>query len=887
MIGKTISHYKILEELGQGGMGVVYRAEDTKLGRTVALKFLPPEFTQDAEAKERFKHEAQAAAVLNHNNICTVYEIDEYEGQSFISMEYIEGRSLKSIIDEGPMELAAALDIAMQVAGGLAEAHEKHVVHRDIKPSNIMITAKGQPKIMDFGLAKLRSRTVLTKEGTTLGTIAYMSPEQAKGRAVDHRTDIWSFGVMLFEMISGRRPFKGEYDQAMIYSLLNDSPEPLTALRTGVPPDLERIASKCMKKNSDERYQTASDIIADLRHLSRIMKEGATESLSHTEPLASRTQPRKLGWLPWLLLVVVVAILAVILVPRFFGTSDRAGDERAVSGLTMLVVLPFENLGASDDEYFADGITDAITARLGGLSGLGVISRQSAIQYKESGKSTRQISEELGVDYILEGTIQRERPSDPGSRVRIIPQLIRCSDDIHVWADTYDEDMTEVFELQTEIAERVARELDVTLLEPERRMLAAKPTENIEAYEYYLKGIDHRDRAVTEDESWAMVRMFEKAVELDQNFAIAWARLSMSYTWTYWRRLGEKYLTKAWEAAEEAMSIDPDCPDGHLAYGYYHYYGSRNYERALEHFYRVQKQMPANEDALQSIGYIKRRQGKWEEALQIFQSIYKMNPRSFAANWDHFGNTLMQMRRYDEAEKYIDRALSLAPDMAPAYYSKALIAILRDGDRELAKSYFQKGIDLEPAEKRCLLISYSEMKMIRITHETPCDVAENLKLAMCSPSSIIEDALVKVALAQCCIEKGNDKEAAALIDSALVILEKDLQGEGRLKVASYDALGWVYAHLGRKEEAIRAGKRAVELLPISKDAFDAPFYVQTLAQIYTIVGEYDAAVDQLEILLSVPSQLSVHSLRLDPIWDPLRDHPRFMELLERFDPENI
>jgi serine/threonine protein kinase/tetratricopeptide (TPR) repeat protein len=885
MIGKTISHYRIVEELGRGGMGVVYKAEDTKLGRTVALKFLPPEFTQDAEAKERFKHEAQAAAVLNHNNICTVYEIDEHEGQSFISMEYIEGLSLKSMIASGPLELSATMDIAIQIAAGLSEAHEKDVVHRDIKPANIMITAKGQAKIMDFGLAKLRSRTVLTREGTTLGTIAYMSPEQAKGRAVDHRTDIWSFGVMLFEMISGRRPFKGDYDQAMIYSLLNDSPEPLTAIRTGVPPELERIAAKCMEKNPDERYQTVADLMADLRHLGRIMKEDVTEDRSRAEPLPSRTKAGKLGWFPWVIVIAVVAVLAVILVPRFFGTSDKAGDERASSGLTMLVVLPFENLGSPDDEYFADGITDAITARLGGLSGLGVISRQSAIQYKESGKSTRQISEELGVDYILEGTIQRERSSDPGSRVRIIPQLVRCSDDIHVWADTYDEDMTEVFKLQTEIAERVARELDVALLEPERRMLAAKPTENVEAYEYYLKGIDHRDRAVNEDESWAMVRMFEKAVELDPNFAVAWARLSMSYTWMYWRMLGKEYLAKAWEAAEEAMRIDPDCPDGHLAYGYYHYYGSRNYERALEHFYKVQKQMPANVNAIQSIGFIKRRQGKWEEALKIFRSIYKVNPRSFAANWDHFGNTLIMIRRYDEAEKYIDRALSLAPDMAAAYYCKAEIAILRDGDRELAKSYFQKGIDLEPAERRCLYLGYSEMMMIRITHETPCEVAENLKLAMCSPSSIIEDALVKVALAQCCIEKGNDKEAAALMDSALVILEKDLQGEGQLKVKRHDALGWVYAHLGRKEDAIRAGKRAVELLPISKDAYDAPLYMHDLAQIYTIVGEYDAAVDQLEILLSVPSYVSVHSLRLDPVWDPLRDHPRFQLLLEENKPE--
>jgi len=891
MIGKTISHYKILEELGRGGMGVVYKAEDTKLRRTVALKFLPPEFTQDTEAKERFRHEAQAAATLNHTNICMVYEIDEHEGQSFISMEYIDGLSLKSIIGEGPMELQTTLDIAMQIAGGLTEAHEKDVVHRDIKPSNIMITAKGQPKIMDFGLAKLRSRTVLTKEGTTLGTIAYMSPEQATGKTVDQRTDIWSFGVMLYEMISGRRPFRGEYDQAMIYSLLNDSPEPLTALRTGVPLELERIAAKCMEKNADERYQTTADLMADLRRYKRVMKEDATADQSLAEPLPSQAipptatqaaRPRKLEWLPWLTVIVLVAVLGVILIPRFFGTSEDPGDDRTVSGLTMLVVLPFENLGSPDYEYFASGMTDAITARLAGLSGLGVISRQSAIQYRESGKSTREISEELGVDYILEGTIQRERPSDPSSRVRIIPQLIRCADDIHIWADTYDEDMTEVFRLQSEIAERVARELDVALLEPERRALAEKPTENIDAYEYYLRGIDHRDRAVNEEESWAAVQVFEKAVELDPNFAVAWAHLSISYTWLYWRMLGEEYLALAREAAEEAMRIDPDCPEGHLAFGFFHYYGSRNYEQALEHFYKVQKQMPANVDALESIGFIKRRQGKWEEALGIFKRAYKINPRSFAANWDHFGNTLMQMRRYDEAEIYIDHALSLAPDMPSAYFSKAVVAVLRDGDREHAKSYCQKGIDLLPPERRCILIGYVEMQILRIVHETPCNIAENMNLAKCSPSSVYEDALVKVELAQCSIENGNDQEAAALMDSARVILEKDMLGEGRLKAENYSTRGWVYAHLGRKEEAIRAGKRAVELLPISKDAFKGAHLLQRLAEIYTIVGEYEAAIDQLEILFSVPSLISAHYLRLDPIWDPLRDHPRFQQLIERY-----
>ena len=894
MIGRTISHYKILEKLGEGGMGVVYRAEDTKLRRTVALKFLSPQALGTEDEKARFVHEAQAAAALNHPNICTIYEIDEADGQTFIAMEYIEGRSLKDIIESGPLKLEEAQKISMQIAEGLHEAYRRQIVHRDIKPANIMITGEGRVKIMDFGLAKSPGRTQLTREGTTLGTVAYMSPEQSRGEAVDSRTDIWSLGVIMYEMVTGQRPFKGDYEQAVVYSILNEVSKPVTALRTGVPPELERIADKCMEKNPDERYQTAADLIADFRRLDRIMREDLSTSRSIVEPPPPSQQlvpekpasdvaaPRKLRWLPWIAVVVLAAVLAITYIPRYFGTSEEAVDERPVSGLTMLVVLPFQNLGPPEDEYFANGITDAITARLAGLSGLGVISRQSAIQYKEGGKSMRLISEELGVDYILEGTIQRERPSDPSSRVRIIPQLISCADDIHLWADTYDEDMTEVFRLQSEIAERVAHELDVALLEPERRELAAKPTENLEAYEYYLRGIEYADRRVEMDASLESVRMFEKAVELDPDFATAWAQLSRAYTWLHWLWDDRNALAKARAAVDEAMRIDPDLPEGHLALGFLYYHGSRDYDRALEHFNKVQKQRPGDGDATSAIGFIKRRQGKWEESLRHFERAIKVNPRSYMANFDNFGNTYIAMRRYDEAEKYIDRALSLVPGTPSAYYAKAEIAIFRDGDRELAKSYLQNMSDHSPPGERCPPLAIIEMSIIRIARDSASDRDDPMNQMRCIPSNAVDTAIVMMLQAECSRENNKRREAVALLDSARVILERDLQGEGRLTPDNYTALGFVYAYLGRKEEAIRAGERAVELLPISKDAYMGTRYVHRLAEIYTIVGEYEAAIDQLEILISVPSRISVHALRLDPMWDPLRDNPRFKHLLEKY-----
>jgi serine/threonine protein kinase/tetratricopeptide (TPR) repeat protein len=892
MIGRTISHYRILEKLGEGGMGVVYKAEDTKLRRTVALKFLSPQALGAKDEMARFVHEAQAAAALNHPNICTIHEIDEAEGQTFIAMEYIEGRSLKGMIESGPLKLEEAWNIVIQIAEGLHEAHRRRIVHRDIKPANIMVTGGGRVKIMDFGLAKSPGRMQLTREGTTLGTVAYMSPEQGRGDEVDSRTDIWSLGVIIYEMVTGQRPFRGDYEQAVIYSIMNEDPEPVTSLRTGVPVELERISDRCMEKDPAERYQTAADLVADLRRLGRIMGEELSVSRSTVkppppqqqtapeEPASDVSAPRKPRLLPWLVVVVLAAVLAITLVPRYFGTSEKSVEGQPATGLKMLAVIPFQNLGPPDDEYFADGITDAITARLAVLSGLGVISRQSAIQYKDGGKSTHQISEELGVDYILEGTIQRERPSDPTSRVRIIPQLIRCADDIHLWADTYDEDMTEVFRLQSEIAERVARELDVTLLEPERKALAEKPTENLEAYEFYLLGVEFRDRAVDMGTSRESVRMFEKAVELDPEFAIAWARLSRAYTWLYWMFGDSDALADARAAVDEAMRIDPDLLEGHLALGFLYYHGSLDYESALKHFNRVQKQRPGDSEANGAIGAIKRRQGKWEEALQHFERTFKVNPRSYMVNWDNLGNTYIALRRYDEAEKYIDRAMSLAPGTKGAYYSKAIIAILRDGDRELAKSYLQEMDDHTPPGEQCPPFAHIEPSIFRIARDSQSDRDD--RTMRCIPSSALDSAVVMTMQAGRSVENNKMQEAVALLDSARVVLERSLQVREWFVEVNYSALSFVYAYLGRKEDAIRAAEWAVQLLPISKDAFQGPDYVQRLAEIYAIVGEYEAAIDQLEILFSVPSRISVHSLRLDPMWDPLRYNPRFQQLLDKY-----
>lgn len=460
MIGQLISHYRILEKLGEGGMGVVYKAEDCRLGRNVALKFLAPELTRDPKAKARFVQEAEAASALDHPNVYTIYEIDESEdGRLFIAMACYDGETLKDRISRGAMKLEEALDIAWQVTQGLVQAHKRGIVHRDIKPANIFITRDGLVKIVDFGLAKLAGKTQLTRTGTPLGTVAYMSPEQARGEELDGQSDIWSLGVILFEMIAGGRPFCGDFDSAVIYNILNSVPISLTSLRPEVPSGLATIVACCLAKDRAERYQSAEDLLADLRQVADGGMAASLETvgLPPTRPRLTGFDSRRLR----LGLVVAAVLLAWVSIHYLVGTGPSPPG-----GRIMLAVLPFANLGLPEDGALCAGITDVITARLAGIKGLGVVSRQSTLPYRESTLSAREIGSELGVEYILEGTIQRESSSAGSGRVRIVPQLISVADDIHVWAGTFDESLEEVFEAETSIARRVAHELDITLLAP-------------------------------------------------------------------------------------------------------------------------------------------------------------------------------------------------------------------------------------------------------------------------------------------------------------------------------------------------------------------------------------------------------------------------------------
>ena len=882
MIGKTISHYRIIEKLGEGGMGVVYKAEDTKLKRTVALKFLPGELTRDPDAKERFIREAQAAAALNHPCICTIYEVGEHDGQSFIAMELVEGESLKERIECGPLPIDDAVSSAVEVGEGLGEAHEKGIVHRDIKPGNIMLTSRGQAKILDFGLARLGADMKLTKTDTTLGTVAYMSPEQTSGKDVDRRTDIWSLGVVLYEMVAGQRPFAGDYEAAVAHSILNDAPEPLTARRSNVPLELDRIVGKALAKNPSERYPHVEDMLVDLR---------ALRSATQSRPVAQGTKTaggrNKLAIAGAAAGIVVVIALAVAILPRLFRSGTQPRGPLAPSEQKMLVVLPFENLGSPEGEYFANGITDAITARLAGVSGLGVISRQSAMQYKKTTKTIRQIGKELGVDYVLEGTVQRERLGDPASRVRVIPQLVRVANDTHVWADTYDEDMTEVFRIQSDIAERVAAQLDVALLEPERRAMQKRPTENLAAYENYLRGTDYAYSLDVSNVELS-VSFFQKAVSLDPQFAEAWACLSIVHRALYWAFDRPGGLTPLIEAAKRAQQLAPDLPETHLALGYVAY-SQREFDRALEHFDRAERLRPNGETA-QAIGFTLRRMGRWQEALNYGEKAGRLLPRSADVFVDILGVTKQYLRRFDEAEQDADHAIWLLPEAADAHFLKAEVLAER-GDMSAANEAMlemSRRIEIADAAEFILpqgLTVWTATTYLRLFPETFTKAFEAFEAGPMERYRSIQPAMVAAThLARAIIyETSGDRQSArARYDSAMVHFERIIRSNPQSAYVPvyHSDLGLTYAGLGRCEEAIRTGEEAVRMIPISKDAVVGPSLIGNLAEIYLICGKHEAAIDQIETWLSVPSGISVDLLRVDPLWDPLRANPRFRRLVE-------
>jgi serine/threonine protein kinase/tetratricopeptide (TPR) repeat protein len=868
LVGRRIANFEIDKVIGYGGMGIVYLARDTKLKRYVAVKCISPKRAWQASDQNRFRREAELLASLNHPNIAVIHEIVEEDSSGYLILEYVQGETLAKRIACEPLSLEESLSIGLQIAEAISAAHQKAVVHRDLKPGNIKITPDNRIKVLDFGLAKSsvagdpKNDITATDTGRVIGTPAYMSPEQARGQPTDYKTDIWSFGCILYQMLTGHLPFEGQTTTDTLARIIEREPD-WQLLPERIPTNLRILLRRCLEKDLDRRLKDIAEACWEIRET---LKELATPQ-TKKNPVKFRTMTTLIG-------ILTLAIVLACIVLRHMPQEDIPLSAAEIR----LVVLPFENLGPYEDDYLANGITEAITARLGGIHSLGVISRQSAMLYASDEKSIPQIAEELDVDYILQGTVQREQPSDQNSRMRIIPQFVRVSDRAHIWSEIYDYEVNEIFHLQSDLGQRIAQALDITLLEPERQALQFAPTENMEAYQYYLRGVDYSyKRDWIEEDYHIAITMFEKAIELDPTFALAYARLSDVHCDMYWRFFdpSKERLTLARQAVDKAFHYNPHLPEAHLALGHYYYHGFLDYERALEQFAIARSYRPNTGEVLSWIGYVERRMGKFEQALPNLARAYELDPFCDFLAFD-IAQTHMILRQYPEAEDYYNRAISLAPDSPDGYSWKAWLYLRWEGNTKKANIVLQEALQ-NPRSRENPLVLQSQINIDVFNR----DYQEALHHLSLNPPDVNDQHYcIPNALRYAQVYKymGEQELARNYFEKARAILKIQIQ-EMPQDARFHSSLGITYAGLDRIDDAIRAGKMGVKLLPVTREAWRGLNRVEDLARIYCMVGQYDLAIEQLEYLLNIPGEISIHLLQLDPVWTPLNSHLRFTKLI--------
>jgi len=646
MIDKTISHYKILQKLGGGGMGVVYKAQDLKLNRFAALKFLPPHLGVNEDEKKRFIIEARAASSLEHINICTVYEVDETsDGQVFIALTYYEGDTLKEKIQKGPLKLLEVLDITTQVAEGLAMAHKHGIVHRDIKPANVMVTDQNVVKILDFGLAKLNNQSRITVAGTTLGTIAYMSPEQASGDKVDHRTDIWSLGVMLYEMLTGEVPFKAEHERAIIYMIINQELLPPSSLDRKIPHQVDSLVSKLLDKDPNNRYQNMEELAKELRTI-----ENEIESSS------------------------------------------------VASKIKAIAVLPFDNISPDkENDYFSDGLTEELIINLSRLKNMRIISRTTSMQFKGTKKDIKTIGREIGARYVIEGSVRKA-----GDKLRIAAQLIDVENDSQLWAESFKGKLEDIFDFQEKVSKDIVDALMLKLSPTEKVGLTKKATLNAEAFDCYLRARDALYR-LTKNNVYLAIQLFTKAIELDPRYATAHAGLGEAFATLYqFFESNDTYLDKAIESSLKALMYDPTLSEAYTALGLA-YFAKKQMDEAITSTQKAIELDAENYIAYWILGRIYYTTDRDDEAIQQFKKTIQLNPNFYNA----YNDMLMTYERRNDienAKKILEEVLQIIPaylkkhlDDARAHMYHA-IHLAQVNRIEEAKAEGRKALELNPGD---------------------------------------------------------------------------------------------------------------------------------------------------------------------------------------------
>jgi tetratricopeptide (TPR) repeat protein/TolB-like protein len=826
MIGKTISHYEILDKLGEGGMGVVYKALDTKLDRTVALKFLPQKIDPSETDTKRFIHEARTASALDHANICSIYEIDETEdSRLFIVMPAYDGETLRQKISHGsPLRLDEAIDIAIQLADGLQAAHEKRIIHRDIKSSNIFVTHKGQVKIMDFGLARSVGMTQMTKTGITVGTVPYMSPEQARGEQVDHRTDIWSAGVVLYEMITGRLPFRGEYAEAVVYQLLNEDPEPVTSLRSDVPMELERIINKAMRREKTERYQHVDEMLTDLRTLYNELKSGLIKKI-----VAETNEERRKKVLSRTIVIVLAAITVILLL----STAGRqiildAFWKESIPSDIHIAVLPFRTIGDHPaDRYLSYGLTDILTSKITQMElthGSFWVVPSSEISNR-SITSAREAHRAFGVTIVVDGSVYRDAQA-----IYVTLNLIngRTLRQFGSWNTVLAK--SDLTDLSNIMIVQIGRMLDLELQPRHLRMIARGGTPDPRAYELYIEARGLLHRYDKPENILEAITRFSAAIELDDEFALAYAGLGEAYWRMYDATMDSEWVEQAIWYSERSIELDDNIPSVYITLGMIQT-GRGRYEDAMESYRRALEIDPVNSDALNGLARSLEGPGKFDEAESVYKQAITLRP-SYWDTYNKLGKFYIRLGRLEEAIAQYYEVLRLTPDNVVGY-------------NNLGAAYYFMG-DLENAQK-----NWERTIVITPDHGAASNLATIYYV------------------------EGRYAEAARMYETALKLMDTDYMLWGNLGSAYYWAPG-------EREKARDVFTRAIEMAEEAKNINPHnPRIIINLAGYHAMIGNRDQAVYYINRAISIAPDDKDVLYRAGTAYERLGERDEALRFIER------
>ncbi len=868
LIGRSLRQYRIEEVLGRGGMGVVYLAQDLKHHRPVAVKVLNPELAR-ALGPERFVREIELTARFDHPHIMPLLDSGNAEGLLYYVMPYVEGESLADRLRrEKQLPVDDALQIARELGDALTYAHSRGVIHRDIKPANILLSA-GHARVADFGIARAisaASEETLTATGLALGTPAYMSPEQAAGeRDVDGRSDIYALGCVLYEMLAGHPPFTGESALEILVRHSVDQVPRLAAARPTISPELERIVNIALAKTPADRFRTAALFVDALAHASTALPTGTASAV--LSPRRRRARLRLLGAAG---VVALGAALVTLVLDR------RTPPPPLTHPRTAIAVLPLQNLSAeASHAYFAGGLHDEILTQLSKVAGLTIINRTSVMAYAQGNAPLRQIANELEVGSVVLASVQAL-----GNRLRVNVQLVDAATAAQVWAERYDGTLDSAFAFQSDIAQRIVAAVGVSLTPGERQGIVAVPTTNSEAYQFYLQAREYLSRpGMLKQNLEAAEQLYARALARDTAFALARAGLSMVHGTMYHLRYDPSPARAARqrEEAEGALRLAPGLPQAHSAMGYSHYVGRRDYRMALSELMIARDGLPNSARILARIGLVQRRLGNWNGALSALDRALLLDPRN--PRLDLAGLTYVVLHRYAEAVEAFDRALSFAPGDHTAAVVKGRAYALWQGQLDTLRAALGRipgdaelGIWGSVFAQRAALLHWERQadSMLQTVTASSAPVFEGIHFFL--PVSLYAGWAHQL--------RGDSQAAHASFDAALVLLDsvsRELPEDWRLHAAR----GLTLAGLGRRGEALRETRWIERSQVYREDAVTGPAAAEERARILAQVGEVDAALDEVERLVNGPSWLSAHTLRLDPLWDPIRKHPRFLALLAR------